>query len=69
MPLYVQEKEGLTHFSVDESTKQRTDNELSFRTQIPSSSLVYFSSVIAVIVDPTHVHTRITETYIKKRGR
>ena len=54
MPLYVEENEGLTHISIDETAKQRTDLKLSFGTQIPSSSFAYFSSVLAVKVDPTH---------------
>ena len=61
MPLYVEEKEGLTHISVDETIKQRTNLKLSFRTQIPSSSFVYFSSLFAVKVDPKHALNRITE--------
>ena len=35
MPLYVEEKEGPTHISVDETTKQRSDLRISFRKQNP----------------------------------
>ena len=67
MPLNVQGKEGLAHISVDETTKQRTDLNLSFRKPFPSSLFVYFSSVLAVKVDTTHAPARITETGLKKQ--
>ena len=59
--LCAEEEEGPTYVSIDQTTKQRTYLKLSFQTQIPSSSLVYCSSVLAFRVDPCHDQTRITE--------
>ena len=66
LPLYVEEKESLICISVGETTKQRTDLKISFQTQNPSSSLVYFSSVLAVKNDPNHAQSRITRADLKK---
>lgn len=68
MPLYLSDEcnQKMTPLSVHPETHQRTDVEVTFRSDLPKTSLVFFEHIAQVSVDATHARARIVENDLAK---